>query len=81
MHDLYVKPSLETGTAHDLLTKPTLSHGSLVGLFGEVTFELLFLWKSHFGETFVLKKVTFESLGKIELLEVTWKNYLQNMIC
>ena len=56
MHDPSVKPTLETGTAHDLLTKPTLSHGSLVGLFGEVTFESFFLGKSHFGVTFVLKK-------------------------
>ena len=64
MHDLYVKPTLETGAAHDLLTKPTLSHGSLVGLNREVTFESLFLGKSHFGVTFVLKKSLLSHLEK-----------------
>ena len=64
MHDICVKPTLETGIAHDLLTKPTLSHGSLVGSFGEVTFESLFLGKSHFGVTFVLKKSLLSHLEK-----------------
>ena len=61
-HNLSVRPTLETSIARDLLTKPTLLHGSLVGLFGEVTFEP--------------EKVTFESLdlfenlhGKIDLFK------------